>query len=223
MSETAKSRNSVNRDSRIVTLFVSPSWVSGLLSICAGLAVLCGVFFMSQYQGSSYQQQISEARDTNQSVNLNEATVIVDEDLNQATLANSAPLLVIWSIVGVVVYMFAVSIVRAFQEAADLKSELDYVNVSRNDLLKQAFGHLAIRIVVAVAWILFIVFFFNEILPYSIAAAKASSVVGLLSLSGLGYAFLSFTVIALGVHINAILFRILMFKPRVFSKALYVN
>lgn len=223
MSEISKASNSVNRNSRLLRLFLTPSWISALLSICAGLAVLTGVFFMAQYDGSSYQQQIYEARSSNKTVDLNNETVIIDDDLDEATLANSAPLLIIWSIVGLVVYMFAAGIVRAFQNAAELKTELDYVNVSRDNLLKQAFGHLALRIVIAATWIIFIVFFFNAILPYSIAAAKAASVEGILSLTGLSYALLSLLVMALGVHINAIMFRLLMFKPRVFSKALYIN
>lgn len=209
------------RDKRWIKLLLTPSWASLLVSIFCAFGLLIGVIFASQYQGTRYQQQVSEIRA--KQVNAHYSSEDEEfEGLEGNTFADIVPVLAMWAILGVVIYFLAAGIVQSLQHAAEFKSELGYVNASRNEMLKTAFMHAGIRIVVAILWILFIAFFFNKIIPYGIESALAVSAVGL-SPEALLYALLCVAIIGISMHVHAILFRLLMLKPRIFSRALYIN
>ncbi|HTB49294.1 MAG TPA: hypothetical protein VK712_04390, partial [Verrucomicrobiae bacterium] len=102
-----------------------------------------------------------------------------------------------------------------------LKKELDYVNTRPHELVRTAVQHLALRLLAIIVWFIFIDIFLKRIIPYSITAAHASAA-NLLSLSAVLYILLSFVMIALSMHVHAILLRLAVRRPRVFSRASYL-
>lgn len=209
------------RDKRWINLLITPSWISLLLGICCAFGLLMGVLIASQFEGTRYQQQVAEMRAKQINAHYSSDDEVF-EGLEGNTFTDIIPLLVLWGVVGIVVFFFASSIVQVLQHTAEFKEELGYVNADRKEMLKTAFIHLGIRIVVAGAWIVFILFFFDKIVPYGIEAALAVSAVGLHPESML-YALLCLVVVAVAMHVHTIFFRLLMLKPRVFSKALYIS
>jgi len=210
------------RDRRWLKLLITPSWLSLLVSVCCALGLVIGVIFASNYQGTSYQQQVAEIR-ANQ---VNAQFSNDDAEFNGLegnTIVDVLPLLVMWGVIGIVIYFFAVAIVQSLQRAAEFKSELGYVNASRDDMFRMAIFHLAIRIVVAGLWLIFILLFFNQIVPYAVNSVLAASAVGLVNLEGLLYLSLATVSIIVGMYIYTILLRLLFLKPRIFSKALYLT
>lgn len=209
-------------DKRWLRLLITPSWMSLLVSACCALGLVIGVIFASNYQGTSYQQQVSEIRA--QQINAQFSNDDAEfNGLEGNTFMDIAPLLVMWGVIGIVIYFFAVAIVQSLQHAAEFKTELGYVNASRDEMFRTALLHLGIRIVVAGLWLLFILLFFNQIVPYAVNSVLAASAIGLLSLEGLLYLLLATVSIIVGMYIYTILLRLLFLKPRIFSKALYLT
>lgn len=208
-------------DRRWLKLLITPSWFSMLVAICCSFAVLIGVVLAANYQGTSLQQQVAQARA--QQINAHYSS---DDEMFEGIQGNTfldvAPLMFMWAVVGIIVFYFSVAIVQALQHAVEFKEELDYVNADRNGMIRTAFMHLAIRLIVGVLWVLFIVGFFGTVLPYAVNSALAVAALGL-DPESLLYAVLCLLAVGISVHINTIFLRLLMFKPRVFNKALYLS
>ena len=208
----------LNLDTRLFGILIMPSWLSGIIDVIIGLVVVIGTIFLSRYQGSSVRVDYLNYLSGNQSQ--------LYKDVNTGILSNqfvsNLPLILFWGLIGIIVYLFATNIFAAVRNTAQLRSELEYANVDRHSLLVQAGQHLVIRIVVLVAWILYIRFFFYHVLPYCIAATLA----GLSQVTtplGIGYIVLAFVVMIVALHIHTIMLRLLLLKPRLFTKALYVD
>jgi len=205
-------------DIQLLGVLITPSWLSSIIDFLFSLAVILGTTVLSRYQGSSirndYLQYLNDNHDS------------IYRSVNSGILANpivsNLPLLIFWALVGLIVYLFAANIVAAIRSTAALKDELEYTNVDRHSLLWQAGGHLLIRIIVLVVWLLYLQFFFHHVVPYCVAATLAG-LSQLPNLVGIGYIVLAFLVLLVTMHLNTILLRLLLLKPRLFSKALYID
>ena len=208
---------SPNLDSRLFGLLLLPSWFSAAVAIVVGLLVGIGTVLLTRYQSSTFRFEL-----LNTHVSQPTAYQSVTGNILSNNFVSNLPLLIFWTLVGLVVYLFTSNILAAVRSTAELKNELEYVHVNRHDLLVTAAEHLLVRLVVLVAWILFIIFFFNHVVPYCVAAALAGSGQQGSLLSG-GYVLLSSVIMALAVHLHTIFFRLLLLRPRAFSGAVYVD
>ena len=205
---------------RLLGYLMTPSWLSGLVCIVVSLGLTAATIISLQYAGSSLKVDYDKYQATTHS--RNQSQVIADSYRTDTThkLISSAPLLVFWALIGLVVYMLATGVVAAIQQANEMKHELDYVNSNRTRLLGTVFFHFVVRCAVIAIWLPYILFFFHKIIPYVLTAAEAG---GLLTLDGALGAFLSFAVMTLALHLHIILLRALLFRPRVLTRALYVS
>jgi hypothetical protein len=201
---------------RLIGYLVTPSWLSGLVCVVVGLGLTIATIVSFQYAGSSLKVEFEKY----QTISSNQA--IMDSYRTDSTyrLISSAPLLIFWALVGLVVYLLATSAVTAIQQANEMKHELDYINGNRTRLLGTVFLHFMVRCVVIAIWLPYILFFFHHIIPYCLTAAQAG---GLLTLDGTLDAFLSFVVMTAALHIHVILLRALLLRARVMTRALYVS
>jgi hypothetical protein len=221
MSVHKKMLKTSDYDRRLIGLLLLPSWLSGLVAVCGGLAVTVASIVISRYQGSSLQLELFNYRAT-PAPNLTTSYQTVGTNLSANTFVSDLPLFLFWALAGLIVYLFASSLFGVLQNVAELKSELDYVHTDRRQLIDIALLHLAFRLGVLLFWLPYLLFFFHHVVPYSIAAAHVASA-SLISLNGLMYSLLAFLVIAGSLHIHAILLRLLFLKPRVFTNALYLD
>lgn len=204
----------INR--RLIGYLFTPSLLSGLVCIIAALSLTLATIGFLQYSGSSFKIDYQKYQAGNQGQS------VVDSYRTDTTfkLISSAPLLAFWALIGLVVYLLATSVVTAIQQANEMKHELDYVNSNRTRLLGTVFLHFVIRCAVIAVWLPYLLFFFHQIIPYSLTAAEAG---GLLSLDGLVGAVLSVVIMALALHVHVFLLRVLLMRPRILSRALYVS
>ncbi len=211
------SRNpSINK--RLFVAVFTPSWLSAVVCILVGLFVSVGVVFVSGYRSSALRLDVITYK-TPQGATAYHAA-------SSGLLANpfigNLPLIAFWTIVGFAVYLFAINIFRAISSTAELKDEMDYVNVNRHDLLWSAIEQLLVHLGVLIIWVAYILFFLHQILPYCINLALVGTTQITSPLGG-GYALLATVVLALAMHLHAIFLRLLLLRPRVFSRAVYID
>jgi hypothetical protein len=207
------------KHSKAALVLITPSWVSTLLGLVVGLGLTIGTIAVARYQGSQLQQEIFEVHANNTSTSTNATYHNITTHVANNHVIGVAPLFLLWAFVGLIVYYFAVSIVSTLGHAVELHDEMNYVNASRSSLMKTALGELAIRIVALAAWFGFIKVSLSVVLPYALAAAYAAAG-NLASPSNLGTAVLAVLVLFADVYLQAVFFRLVVLKPRVFSNSL---
>lgn len=210
--------NTDDTDSRLLTMLVTPSWLSGVVAVVGALGIIIGTMLSAQFEGSSLQAEYLKYQSTASPANYNDAT----DNFFGSGFINNLPLLIFWALIGVVVYLFAVSIFNAVRHTAELKGELEYANVNRRSLLMQAGMHLAIRLVALIVWVAYINFFLHQIVPYCMAATLAG-MSQITTWQGIGFIILAAVVLVLAIHLHAIMLRLIVLRPRIFTKALYVD
>jgi hypothetical protein len=214
-----KKPSTSNFDAELFGILLLPSWLSGTIAIVLSLIFSVGTILLSIYQTSSIrvdylQYQAAELSNSYQQIN---------NRLAENSFISNLPLLVFWSIVGLVVYLFAANLFAAIHNTAELHSQLrDYVNVDRKKLILSAFTHLGIRLLVLAVWTIYIFFFFHHVIPYCTAAAIAGS--GHLGfVQNCLYEILAVILMVAAIHLHTIMLRLLLLKPRLFSGVLYVD
>src|ERR1700751_5790038 len=82
---------------RPLTLLLTPSWLSGLLAVTAGLVVSVGVIIVFSLNNSSVQQQLIAWQSTKAGPALTTPDHTLPEN-DHPTLRGSWPLILVWSL-----------------------------------------------------------------------------------------------------------------------------
>ena len=203
------------QDKKLFSLLVTPSWLSGLIAVSAGLIVSVGVIIAFSVNISSVQQQLTVWQQNQPTRELTKPSQIVTSN-DHPQIKDSWPLLVVWAGVGLLVYIITAAIVHGLSSAEALRESMGYVNSKPLVALEITAGHIVLRIVATIALIALVRIFIKEIIPYGITAAHASAS-DLLSATGLLYAVLAFAIIVVTIHIQTIFLRLALGRVRVFS------
>jgi hypothetical protein len=202
-----------------LAILLSPSWLSGLVAIVAGLLVSVGVIVAFSVNNSPVQQQLiawQQHQDQKPLTQPNE--VVVHQDKPVINLRDSWSLMVVWGMVGLAVYAIGASIVSSLSRAETLRESLTYVNAKPGALLKDAAEHIVLRLLATAILGILLLLLVKQVLPYSITAAHASAA-DILSGTGLLYAFLSFALVAFTLHLQTIFARLAVGRLRIFSES----
>lgn len=194
---------------------LTPSWVVNVIGIAVAVLVTAAGIVVSQYQGSELQQQIFANQANVDTQTTAGAYESITNNVAENSFLGSLPLLLTWAAVGLVVYFFSMSIARSFGSAASLREQLGYVHLSRQEVLRQTFISLGIRLAATVGWFIFIKFSLSVLVPYALAAASIAAQE--FSLQSVGYAVLSATVLYVMVALHAVFLRLIVLKPRLFG------
>ena len=206
-----------NIDRQLFKVLLQPSWLSASFCVLIGLAVGFGTVILTNYQSSSLRIELA-----NTQLSAPTRYRVLTSQLEANSFISNLPLLLFWTLVGLVVYLFVANIFAGIRNTAELHSELGYVNANRHELLMGAAKHLLFRLAVLMVWIAYFIFFMNHILPYCVASALAgTNDIG--SLHGDLYVLLAIATITIAIHLHIIFLRLLLLRPRVFSSALYVD
>ncbi len=206
------------RDHDSILFLISPSWLSIVVSVVAGLIVSVGVLIVFSFHHSQVQQQLLIFQNTKAQTAV---TLPGQASGPKNSLQNTWPLLIFWSLLGLAVYFVIEELIRLLQNFAQLRRELDYMPAQRNKLLKSTLESVAVRLAAVLLWILYAELFFKRIIPYSITAANASAA-DFFSLAGIASIISSFLLITIGVHIHVIFARITFQRTRLFSRESYI-
>jgi hypothetical protein len=201
-------------DRRLLGSLLSPSWLSGLVVVIIGLVITLGTFITFNFDTSAIQQQLVSWQQNQPERPL--TTPYESLPSSKPTLQNTWPLLLVWGIVGLVVYAVAINVTRALSDAAKLRQTMDYVNALPKAMLEFVVGHIALRVLAVLMAAGLLWLFFKQTIPYSITAAHASAVEPA-SLNGFVYALLSFAIVVVHLHLIIIFARLATGRPRVFA------
>lgn len=205
----------IRDDSSSISRLLTPSWLSGLLAVFVAFLLTAGFVAAFSFESSRVQQQLESWQQTQPQRALTTPDQTLPEN-GRPTLQESWPLIVLWAVVGLVIYGVAATIVDSLKRAAELRESMEYVNARPEAMLKDTVEHLAMRIVAAVMLIFLLLIFFKTIIPYSITAAHASSV-DVVSVDGLLYALTAFGVVLFSLHVLTIFLRLTSGKVRIRS------
>lgn len=204
-----------SQDRELIGKILTPSWLSGLIAVVAGLTICIGVVAVFHYNDTSVQKQIIAWQQSRPQRQLTTPDQTLAEN-DKPTLSGSWPLIVIWSLIGLGVYSIAAYIVHSIQSAKQLRDSLDYANVQRETVIRDTIEHLVIRFIALILFVLSCSLFVNRVIPYSITAARVTAI-DILSVSGLLAAILSFASVAISLHLLTILLRLTLARTRVFT------
>ncbi len=207
----------------LARMLITPSIISGTIDVVAGVGLVITTIVVSSFRSSSLQKELFDYQTNNLTSDLSNNSQIVAHGLNSNTFVSNLPLLLFWGLVGTVIYMLVLSLARALKGAVQLHDEMEFVHANQTSLIRTALIEFLIRVVVLVFWVIYISFFFHRLIPYCLAAAHAASAVGFFTLNGLLYAILAFIVVVIAVHVHTIFLRLLLLKPRIFTKAYYLD
>lgn len=203
----------MKQNSELVRL-LSPTWVVSFVGLTLAILVTGSAITLSQYRGSELSRQIFEVRSGGGVANstYDSVTTYVGDN----SFLNALPLLLVWAAIGLVVYFFAVALVRSMSQAVELRDELGYVHVSRQDRLREALKHLALRALVVIGWFLFVQITMYVLLPYALAASHIAA--RSFSLQSVGYVLLSVGLIYGAVWAHSIFLRLFMLRMRAIGR-----
>jgi hypothetical protein len=192
---------------------LTPSWLSGLIAVTIALVVVAMTVIGLHYRSSDFQL-LRAAQVENQAISYNYQAV--NNSFSSNTLLSDLPLLVLWGGVGLVVYSLTMRIVGSYSRAMEFRQELDYVHADRQALIRSAITRALIRLLVLIAWFLYLQFTVHVLLPYVIALAYAGS--GSLDLNlwqETFYLIAGVVLLALTIHLHTVALRLALLKTRV--------
>lgn len=201
------------QDKKFLALLLTPSWISGLVSVVVGLVLSLGVIGAYTFSSASFQQQLDVWQQNQPQKELTKPGEYVGAD-QTPKVKDSWPLLVIWAGVGLIVYLITAAIVHSLSSAAELRHSLGYVHADKEKTIGITIGHIILRLIAFVALVAMLVIFYKRVIPYCITASHAAAS-DLLTLQGLLYGVLSFSMAALGIHMITVFARMAIGRPRV--------
>jgi hypothetical protein len=206
-----------NYDLKLFGSSLLPSALSGLVSVLVGLFAVGTIAVLTNYQGSSFQQDVLNAQSRIENDAIAEEYGVINDDLEQNIILDRAPVMVFWMFVGTLVYFMVTGTFGAIASASDLEDELHFVHVRRRELLREVYVKSAIRLCVLALWLGFTILFIKLLLPYCLAAAHVGAG-NILSIKGAFYELLAFAVLTVAIHIHVVMLRLTALKPRIFSQ-----
>jgi hypothetical protein len=220
MVETTNSSSGpmrTNYDLRLFSSLLVPSALSGLLSVLVSLFAVGTIAVLTNYQGSSFQQDVLRVRSGAEKEAVIEDYNYINDDLERNIIIDRAPVMVFWMFVGTLVYFMVTGVSGAVAGARSLERELGYVHVRSKELLRHVYIKSAIRFCVLGVWLGFIMLFFRLLLPYCLAAAHVGAG-NVTSVTGVFYIVLAIIVLTISFHIHVVMLRLVVLRPRLFSQ-----
>ena len=198
-----------------IAKLLTPSWIVSTIGITLGVVAAAAVIVISRYQASDLKLQVFNVQSKADPATTSTVYQKLGDSVANNNVFGVAPLFLVWACVGMGVYFFAISIARSFSEAAELHDELEYVHVSRKNLLHEALIHFIVRAIAIVGWFAFIKLSLAVIVPYALALASIASLH--LSLVSAVYVVAAVAILYLDVLGHAIFLRLIALKPRLFG------
>jgi len=214
-------KNAASADTKLLGIFLTPSWLSGLVSVVCGCLVIGGTIAL-MHVGTTTRQSILGLHDAYVSGSFGRSVGVVSDRLAQNTTLNNALLFLMWGSVGLVVYSVVQGFANEFKQADELVHELKGIPArSRQSILRAAIGRALIRLIAFVCWWLLVRYGVYHLLPQAITAAHGSAL-HLTDISDWARSVLAAGEIMLALHILTVLLRLTVFRPRIFDEDIIV-
>ena len=203
------------KTNKYILKLLTPSWVVSVVGATIGVLGTAAVIVLTRYQASDLRLQVFDVQSKAEPASTADIYKNVGNWVADNSVLSAAPMLIVWTCVGLGIYFLAISVVNAFSKAAELREELEYVHASRHSEIREALTHFAVRAVSIVGWFLFIKLSLAVIIPYALALASIASTQ--LNLLNVWYALSAVGIIYLNVYVHAVFLRLIFLKPRLFG------
>ena len=204
--------------SSILSAF-TPSGLSILLGLLLVFVIVGGGIGYFAYKGSGLERDVAyyqNAKSIEAEENIDTYFDDQQEGIRDNRFLSNIPLLFFWGAIGLIAYLTVSSLVMGVGEVDVFVRQLDFVNASRAQRIKEAVLHLAVRVSAAIALLLLLRLFIRVVLPYTLALTHIIAD-GYKEPANLIYIPLAVaTAFAFG-HILAVLARFITLKTRVFG------
>lgn len=205
----------VSGDLKLLGVFLSPSWLSGLVAVVAGVSVIGGSIALTHLGGAAQQSLLGLHLAYRQS-SVGASVQTIGNSFAGNTQINNVLLFLFWGMVGLVVYSIAQSAVSEFKNADELLHELASARAKRLGIMENVASRTLIRLGALVAWWLLSRFMVYKLVPYAIASAHLSAL-HLTSAADWWRTLLAGLACILGVHLLAVLLRLVTLRARLFD------
>ena len=192
---------------------VSPSFLSGTVSLLLAVGIVIAVLSPFLYKGS-YLEQYGEAVRSYPGTFMQNYETIATQ-LNSSETVGNISIFFSWAIVGFTLYYLGLLIISLFINITTFSNILGYKNTDKKSFIRWAFERLAIRVASSFGLIAWASFGFYAVVPVVltlIAAAYSSSI-----FMGGVYIIASLVFLAVSFHVSVILLRLVFLRPRIIS------
>jgi hypothetical protein len=199
----------------LLGVYLWPSWLSGLVSVTAGLVVVFGTVTLTIF-GNTVQQSLVGLHDAYTQNSIIENVQIVTNKIASNTAINNLLLFLMWGLVGLVIYSIVENAARGWNGAEKLLHNLAFFRDKRESILENIFARSLLRILALIGWWILMRLTVYHVIPYAIASAHDTA-------QKLGSVYSWFTTIALGclviicVHGLTVLLRLMVLRTRLFD------
>lgn len=131
---------------------------------------------------------------------------------------NKVLFFVFWLIVGLIVYTIVTGLGNYFGEVREVIIESHYINAPKGTTRQHAILRLLLRIIGFSLVFIYLVFFYNIFLPFSILSSRIG-LGHLSSLYGWLYLAIAYVELVLSLHVLLILLRFTALRPRLIASA----
>lgn len=198
-------------DIKLFLKTLSPSITTAIWSIIIGVIFCASIIVLTRYKVSSIHQGYVNY------VSGHHLTLgFLNKSVFSTGILGNALIFAFWLVAGVLVYVIAVDIVKGLRSTVEVEEELKYVHLNKTAVLRYNAIRFLIRLVTLAVWAPYLYVFFHKLLPEAVYLAIAASGAIKLYLRPID-AILSITLVAVAIHINIILLRLLFLRPRVFN------
>src|SRR3990167_4815426 len=139
--------------SSILSAF-TPSGLSILLGLLLVFVIVGGGIGYFAYKGSGLERDVAyyqNAKSIEAEENIDTYFDDQQEGIRDNRFLSNIPLLFFWGAIGLIAYLTVSSLVRGVGEVDVFVRQLDFVNASRAQRIKEAVLHLAVRVSAAIA------------------------------------------------------------------------
>ena len=196
---------------KLFGLLLTPSWLSGCLSILAGIGAAAAVRLQQGYEGIPGQQIFAwQYSSPNSSLG---GLLRHAQGGRLGIFLSQAQVYALWFGIGLLVFIVIRALYESLSHSSQSLRELNYVHADRTRLLRELYARLLVRIATLAAWVILSVFTLRMVIPDALDAVHFAY--GHLNHPAgywlLGTAMLA---VALCAHLHVVLVRLLVGRPR---------
>ncbi len=207
-------------DAKLLGIFLRPSWLSGLVSVIVGVAVVSFTVLLT-HVGTTVQQSLIGLHSVYNSSSVGHSVQTVTNNFAQNTVLNNILLFLMWGSIGLLVYSIVQGIASELREADRLLRELEQAPASRSSILHNLLIRGAIRLIALICWWLLFRFTFYKLIPHTIGMSHVSAIAPMDTGD-----WISTILAALGcmvsIHVLTFLLRLIFMRPRLLSSDVIV-
>jgi len=194
-----------------------PSVSSGLGVILVAAAVILVAFLAYTAGNGIIYRFLFGANSSTELIQTSRSTIAAfSNTVFGNPLLNKILFFAFWMLVGLVVYMVLYGFIRGTSSAAEDINESHFLNTDRHETVRTFEIRTGIRSIALFGWIIYLVFFFKILFPFSILMTRIG-VTDYPAFHAWLYGLSGLIILTSCLHIHVIFLRLIMLRTRLFD------